>query len=168
MEQLKANVKLGERVFVAPNATVIGKASLADDCSVWFGAVLRADGDAITVGERTNIQDNAVVHVDPGYPVSIGHDCIIGHLALVHGATIGNHVLVGMHSTVLNGAEVGDYSIIGANALVTAGMKIPPYSLVIGVPAKIIKTIGPEQVAQIERNADVYVTLKDKYLNGNF
>eukprot|EP01035_Chromulina_nebulosa_P059734 gene59734-81730_t len=92
-----------------------------------FGAVLRADSDSITIGHRTNIQDNAVIHVDPNEPATIGNDCIIGHLALVHGATIGDNVLVGMHSTVMNGAKVGDFSIIGANALVPAGMEIPAF-----------------------------------------
>jgi carbonic anhydrase/acetyltransferase-like protein (isoleucine patch superfamily) len=103
--------------------------ALGDDVSVWFGAVIRADGDSITIGARSNIQDNAVIHVDPGFPTTIGHSCIVGHLALVHGASIGNHVLVGMHSIILNGAVIGDYCMIGANALVTAGTIIPPYSL---------------------------------------
>jgi len=161
---LSKDVKKGERAFVAPNATVIGNVNLEEDVSVWFGAVLRADGDTIDIGARTNIQDNAVIHVDPGFPVHIGHDCIVGHLALVHGANIGNHVLIGMHSTVLNGAVVGDYCIIGANALVTAGTVIPPYSMVMGVPAKVVKTIGPDQIKNIVRNAEVYVRLKDEYL----
>lgn len=164
LSKLTKDVVKGESVFVAPNATVIGKVTMGDDVSVWFGAVLRADGDKISIGSRTNIQDNAVIHVDPGFPVEIGKDCIIGHLALVHGAIIGNHVLIGMHSTVLNGAVIGDYCIIGANALVTAGTVIPPYSLVMGVPAKVVKTIGPEQIENIIRNADVYVKLKDEYL----
>jgi len=164
LSRLTKDVVTGERVFVAPNATVIGKVTMGHDVSVWFGAVLRADGDTINIGSRTNIQDNAVIHVDPGFPVEIGNDCIIGHLALVHGAKIGKHVLVGMHSTVLNGALIGDYCIIGANALVTAGTVIPPYSLVMGVPAKVVKTIGPEQIENIIRNADVYVKLKDEYL----
>lgn len=157
-------VTKGQRVFVAPNATVIGKATLGDDVSIWFGAVIRADGDKVTVGDRSNIQDNSVVHVDPGFPVSIGHDCIIGHLSIVHGATLGNHVLVGMHSTIMNGAEIGDFCIIGANALITAGTKIPPYSLVMGAPAKIIKQLNEEQIEAIKQNAARYVQLKDEYL----
>ena len=164
LSKLTKNVVKDESVFVAPNATVIGNVTLGNDVSVWFGAVLRADGDTINIGSRTNIQDNAVIHVDPGFPVEIGNDCIVGHLALVHGAKIGNHVLIGMHSTVLNGAVVGDYCIIGANALVTAGTVFPPYSLVMGVPAKVVKTIGQEQIENIIRNADVYVKLKNEYL----
>lgn len=154
----------GQRVFIAPNATVIGKTILGDDVSIWFGAVIRADGDTVTIGSRTNIQDNSVVHVDPGFPVSIGHDCIIGHLSIVHGATLGNHVLVGMHSTIMNGAEIGDFCIIGANSLITAGTKIPPYSLVMGAPAKVIKQLNEEQIEAIKQNAESYVKLKDEYL----
>jgi carbonic anhydrase/acetyltransferase-like protein (isoleucine patch superfamily) len=165
MQNLKQQVKIGQRVFIAPNATVLGNASLGDDVSVWFGAVIRADGDSITIGARSNIQDNAVIHVDPGFPTTIGHSCIVGHLALVHGASIGNHVLVGMHSTILNGAVIGDYCMIGANALVTAGTIIPPYSLVLGVPAKVVKTLTETQIEAIHKNAEVYVKLKDDYLN---
>lgn len=154
----------GKDVFIAPNATVIGNVSLGDECSIWFGAVLRGDGDTITIGHRTNIQDNAVVHVDPGDPVSIGNDCIIGHLALVHGATIGNNVLVGMHSTIMNGAKVGNFCIIGANAMVPAGMEIPDYSLVMGTPAKIVKQLSPEHIEKVKKNAAVYVELAKEYI----
>jgi len=164
MQKRAKQVIRGQKNFIATNATVIGKVTLGDDVSIWFGAVLRADGDAIKIGNRTNIQDNAVIHVDPGFPTHIGNNCIIGHLAMVHGATIGNHVLVGMHSTILNGAEIGDFCIIGANALVTAGTKIPPNSLVMGVPAKFIKTLNADQIESIKKNADVYVRLKDEYL----
>lgn len=158
------NIKKGERVFIAPNATVIGKATLGDHVSVWFGAVIRADNDEISIGNRTNIQDNAVLHVDEGFPVIIGHDCIVGHLAIVHGATLGNNVMVGMHSTIMNGAEIGDFCIIGANSLITAGAKIPPYSLVMGAPAKVIKQLNEEQIKAIKQNAARYVQLKDEYL----
>lgn len=161
---LSKPIQKGENVFIAPNATVIGNVSLGNDCSVWFGAVLRADSDSITIGHRTNIQDNAVIHVDPNEPASIGNDCIIGHLALVHGATIGNNVLVGMHSTVMNGAKVGNFCIIGANAMVPAGMQIPDYSMVVGTPAKIVKQLSPEHIRAVEKNADVYVELAKEYI----
>jgi carbonic anhydrase/acetyltransferase-like protein (isoleucine patch superfamily) len=113
----------------------------------------------------TNIQDNAVVHCDPGAPAIIGEDCIIGHLALVHGAQLGNHVLVGMNSTILNNAKIGDYCIIGANALVTAETVIPPYSLVLGSPAKVVKQLTEEQQQKICDNAKVYVALSKGYLD---
>ena len=156
MINLTKKIKIGQRVFLAPNATAIGKATLGDDVSVWFGAVIRADNDKITIGNRTNIQDNTVLHVDEGFPVIIGHDCIVGHLAIVHGATLGNYVMVGMHSTIMNGA--------GANSLITAGAKIPPYSLVMGAPAKVIKQLNEEQIEAIKQNAERYVKLKDEYL----
>lgn len=161
---LKTPIKKGKDVFIAPNATVIGQVTLGDEVSVWYGAVLRADADVIEIGSRTNIQDNAVVHCDPGAPAIIGEDCIIGHLALVHGAQLGNHVLVGMNSTLLNNAKVGDYCIIGANALVTAGTVIPPYSLVMGSPAKVVKQLTSEQIEKIKQNAEVYVDLSKGYL----
>ncbi len=161
---LKTPIKKGKDVFIAPNATVIGQVTLGDEVSIWYGAVLRADADVIEIGSRSNIQDNAVVHCDPGAPAIIGEDCIIGHLALVHGAQLGNHVLVGMNSTLLNNAKVGDYCIIGANALVTAGTVIPPYSLVMGSPAKVVKQLTPEQIEKIKQNAKVYVDLSKGYL----
>ncbi len=164
MKNLKQQVKIGQRVFIAPNATVLGNASLGDDVSVWFGAVLRADGDSITIGNRSNIQDNATIHVDPGFPVFIGKECIVGHNAVVHGAYLENNVLVGIHATVLNGAKIGAFSIIGAGALVPEGAVIPPYSLVLGVPGKVIKSISEEQKLKILRNAESYVQLSKSYL----
>jgi carbonic anhydrase/acetyltransferase-like protein (isoleucine patch superfamily) len=161
---LKLPIKKAENVFIAKNATVIGDVELGDNSSVWFGAVLRGDSDKITVGNRSNIQDNAVLHADPGDPCIIGEDCVIGHAAIVHGAKLAHHVLVGMHATVLNNAEIGEYSIIGANALVTAGTKIPPYSLVLGVPAKVVKALGPEVEKQIKDNVDEYVKKAKGYL----
>jgi carbonic anhydrase/acetyltransferase-like protein (isoleucine patch superfamily) len=162
---LQKPITKGNEVWIADTARVFGRVALGDNCSVWFGAVLRGDGDDIVVGERTNIQDTAVVHVDPGFPVHIGHDCILGHGAIVHGAKLGNHVLVGMRATILNGAVVGNFCIIGAHALVTEGMQIPDYSLVLGTPAKVVKQLTPEQIEKVKRNAQVYVDLAKEYLN---
>lgn len=159
-----SKTKIAKSVFVAPTATVIGDVELADQSSVWYSAVLRGDSDEIRVGERSNIQDNAVVHCDPGDPAIIGKDCIIGHGAIVHGATLKDHVLVGMNAVVLNGAEVGEYSIIGANALVTAGTIIPPGSLVLGSPAKVVKELGEEQKDAIRKNAEVYVEKAKQFI----
>ena len=155
MSYLNKPTKKGKEVFIAPTATVIGDVSLGDEVSIWFGAVLRGDSDSIIVGARSNIQDNAVIHCDPKDPAIIGEECIIGHNAIVHGATLANNVLVGMNATVLNNAEIGEYSIIGANALVTAGSIIPPYSLVLGSPAKVVKKISSDQVNGIKINAEV-------------
>jgi carbonic anhydrase/acetyltransferase-like protein (isoleucine patch superfamily) len=161
---LKQAIRKGKEVFIADTARVFGKIILGDEVSIWFGAVLRGDGDTITIGHRSNIQDMAVVHVDPGFPTTIGEACIIGHGAIIHGATLANNVLVGMHATVLNGAEIGEYSIIAAGALVPEGMKIPPYNLVMGVPAKVVKPISEEQKIKIEKNAESYVNLSKVYL----
>lgn len=161
---LKTPIIKGQKVFIAPGATAIGNVALGDQVSVWFGAVLRGDTDRIVVGERTNIQDNAVIHADPGDPTIIGADCVIGHSAIVHGAKLSHHVLVGMHATILNNVEIGEYSIIGANALVPTGMKIPPYSLVLGVPAKIVKTLSSEIEATIQSNVDEYVARAAVYI----
>lgn len=154
----------GKEVFIADTARVFGRVKLGDEVSIWFGAVLRGDGDDIIVGNRSNIQDQAVVHVDPGFPSIIGEACIVGHGAIIHGATLSNHVLVGMHATVLNGAHIGEYSIIAAGALVPEGMQIPPFSLVMGVPAKVVKTISEEQKIKIIKNAESYVNLSKIYL----
>lgn len=142
---------------MAGTATVIGDVEFGDNCSVWFGAVLRGDSDEIRIGHRSNIQDNAVVHCDPGAPAIIGDDCVIGHLAIVHGARLGNCVLVGMNATVLNHARIGNNVIIGANTLVTGGMEIPDNSLVLGNPGRVIRTLSAEQVEGIKKNALVYV-----------
>lgn len=161
---LKKPVSKGTDVFIAPNATVLGNVVLGNEVSIWFGAVLRGDNDLIQIGNRSNVQDNAVIHVDPNCPVTIGEECIVGHSAIIHGATIANNVLVGMHSTILNKANIGEFSIIGANALVTEGTQIPPYSLVMGTPAKVVKQITPEQVEKIKQNAQNYVSLSKVYI----
>ena len=167
-ERLKKRPELGKNVFVARGAHVIGEVKLGNESSVWFGAVLRGDSDVISVGARTNIQDNAVLHADPGDPCMIGDDCVIGHSAIVHGAKLSHHVLVGMHATVLNNAEIGEYSIIGANALVPSGMIIPPYSLVLGVPAKVVKTLDDSVRLRIQDNVDEYVRKAAAYASAGY
>jgi carbonic anhydrase/acetyltransferase-like protein (isoleucine patch superfamily) len=164
LEILKQAIGKGKEVFIADTARVIGNITLGDEVSIWFGAVLRGDGDKISIGNRSNIQDNATVHVDPGFPVEIGEECIIGHGAVVHGAKISNNVLIGIHATVLNGAQIGSYSIVAAGALVTEGMIIPSNSLVVGVPGRIIRTIGAEQMEKIKKNSESYVKLSKIYL----
>lgn len=164
LEILNQAIGKGKEVFIADTARVIGNITLGDEVSIWFGAVLRGDGDKISIGNRSNIQDNATIHVDPGFPVEIGEECIIGHGAVVHGAKISDNVLVGIHATVLNGAQIGSYSIIAAGALVTEGMIIPSNSLVVGVPGKVIRTIGAEQMEKIKKNSESYVKLSKIYL----
>jgi carbonic anhydrase/acetyltransferase-like protein (isoleucine patch superfamily) len=143
--------------WVVPGATVIGDVTLEEESSVWYGAVLRGDINRIIVGPRSNIQDNAVVHLDTGFPTILGELVTVGHSAIVHACTIDNEVLIGMGAIVLDGAEVGARSIIGAKALVTLEMKIPPGSLVLGSPAKIKRSLSLEEQKDIARWAWSYV-----------
>ena len=152
--------------WIAPTATVIGDVVLAPGTSLWFGAVLRADNDRITIGADSNVQDNAVIHVDPGFPVTIGVGCTIGHGAIIHGCTIGDGVLVGMGATILNGAKIGAGSVIGANALITEGKEFAPGSLIIGAPARAVKTIDAAQSAEFGRGARGYVANKARFAAG--
>ena len=151
--------QVDESAFIADNATVAGRVTLAKNASVWFGAVVRGDTQPITVGEGSNIQDNAVVHVNASTPVVIGSNVTVGHGAIIHGATIGNNVLVGMGATVLDGAVIGDNCIIGAGALVTSRMEIPAGSLVLGMPAQVAKTLSPAQIMSNRLSATEYVKL---------
>jgi len=156
--------RIGERVFLAPNATVIGAVTLAPAVSVMFGAVLRADRDTITVGEGSNLQDNVVVHGDPGFPAVIGEGVSVGHGAIVHGATVEDDCLIGMGATLLNGVIVGAGSLIAAGSVVLEGTVIPPGSLVAGVPGKVRRNITPEELAGIRVNAQTYRDLGATYL----
>ena len=151
-------VDLGdEDYFVAANATVIGKVRLEKNSSVWFNAVIRGDIELITVGENSNIQDGAVLHTDPGCPLSIGKNVTVGHQAMLHGCWIGDNSLIGINAVILSGAKIGKNCLIGANSLVTEGKEIPEGSLVMGTPAKVIKTLTPEQQAELIKSAESYV-----------
>lgn len=143
--------------WIAPDAHVIGRVTLGRDVGVWFGAVLRGDNEPITVGEGTNLQEGVMVHVDPGFPAVIGQGCTIGHHAIVHGCTLGDNVLVGMGATVLNGAVIGDNCLVGANALVTEGKVFPPNSLIVGAPAKVVRTLDEAAIARLHRSAANYI-----------
>ena len=149
--------------FVAPTATLVGQVRVAAGASVWFGAVARGDGDAISLGERSNLQDNAVIHADPGFPATIGADVSIGHGAVVHGCTIGDRVLVGMGATIMNGATVGSDTLIAAGALVSPGVESPPRSLVVGVPGKVRRTLTEDEVDAVASNAHRYVERAEQY-----
>ncbi len=153
-----------ENVYVASNATLYGDITLKENANVWFGAVIRADYDCVVVGENSNVQDNCVIHNDPGFPVLIGKDVTIGHGAIIHGAVIEDECLIGMGATLLNGCKIGKHSLIGANALVTENTIIPPNSVAVGAPAKVIKTISDEQIKEIQESAIHYVELAKKGL----
>ncbi|MGN2640483.1 gamma carbonic anhydrase family protein [Nocardia takedensis] len=149
--------QVAESAWIAPTATVIGRASLGEEVGIWYGAVVRADIENIVIGARTNIQDGCVLHADPGKPLTVGTGVSVGHNAILHGCTIGDDVLVGMGATVLNGAVIGAGSLIAANALIPEGAQIPPGSLVAGVPGKVRRELGEAEVDGIRLNAAVYV-----------
>lgn len=150
--------EIAPQAWVAQTAVLIGAVMLGQGANVWFGAVLRGDNEAITVGAGSNVQENCVLHTDMGYPLTIGANCTIGHKALLHGCTIGDGTLVGMNATVMNGAKVGRYCIIGAGALITEGKEIPDYALVMGAPGKIIRQLDPEATqARLQASAQHYV-----------
>jgi carbonic anhydrase/acetyltransferase-like protein (isoleucine patch superfamily) len=157
-----------EKVFIAPNASVMGDVTFGKGVSVWYGAVIRADVEKIIIGDNTNIQDTAVLHADPGDPTIIGDSVTVGHGAIVHGAVVGDGTLIGMRATVLNKAKIGKGCIIGAHALVTEKMEIPDYSLAVGAPAKVIRQLTPEQAEKMKLGAQHYVDMAERHDSGEF
>ncbi|MEV4334031.1 gamma carbonic anhydrase family protein [Streptomyces sp. NPDC049597] len=149
--------------FTAPTSVVMGEVTLAAGASVWYQSVLRGDGGPIVIGAQSNIQDNCTVHVDPGFPVTVGERVSVGHNAVLHGCTVEDDVLVGMGATVLNGAHIGAGSLVAAQALVPQGMRVPPGSLVAGVPAKVRRELTDEEREGIKLNAAVYVDLAKEH-----
>ena len=152
--------------WVAPDAVLIGKVKLERNASVWFGAVLRGDNELITVGEGSNVQDGAVLHTDPGLPLTVGRNCTIGHRAILHGCNIGDNTLIGMGAVILNRAQIGSNCLIGANALVTEGKVIPDNSLVMGSPAKLVRVLDADAVADLSNAAAGYVRNWQRYAKG--
>ena len=155
--------RIDPTAFIAPGASIIGDVALAEQSSVWFQAVLRADINSIRVGPRSNIQDGAVVHLDDDFPTMVGELVTVGHKAILHACTVGDEVLVGMNAILLDGVEVGPRSIIGAGALVTGGKKIPAGSLLLGSPARIVRSLDLEEQSRIKRWAEKYVRLAEVY-----
>lgn len=152
-------VQKAKDVFVAPTAVVTGEATLSEGCSIWHGAVLRADEDAIVLGPRTNVQDNAVIHVSAGHPTILGEGVTVGHGAIVHGCTVGDNTLIGMGSIILDGARIGSNCIVGAGALVKKGDVIPDGLVVLGIPARTARKMTEDDIAANHRNAEIYVNL---------
>jgi carbonic anhydrase/acetyltransferase-like protein (isoleucine patch superfamily) len=152
--------------WIAPTATVIGRVAIGPGVGIWFGAVIRGDGEPIVIGEDTNIQEHAVLHTDPGFPVRLGRGCTVGHRAIVHGCTIGDNVLVGMGAIVLNGAVVGDDCLIAAGALVPEGREIPAGSLVVGVPGKVVRPLTADEIARNRASAAHYIANWRRYAKG--
>jgi carbonic anhydrase/acetyltransferase-like protein (isoleucine patch superfamily) len=152
--------------FIAETATVIGKVRLKAAASVWFGAVLRGDNEWIEIGEGSNVQDNSTCHTDPGFPLLIGKNCTIGHNVILHGCTIEDGALIGMGSIVMNGARIGRGSVVGAGAVITEGKQFPENSLIIGAPARVIRTLDPEQAERQARPAQSYQRNGPRYTKG--
>ena len=149
--------------FVAQNATVIGDVHIGEDANVWFGAILRGDTEEIRVGNRSNVQDGSVMHADPGYPCTLGEDVTVGHRAIVHGATVGDRVMIGMGSIIMNGAKIGDDTIIGAGALVKEHADIPSRCLVLGVPGKVVRELTEPEVQMLQMSSQHYVESGQAY-----
>jgi carbonic anhydrase/acetyltransferase-like protein (isoleucine patch superfamily) len=155
----------GDCHFVAPGAAIIGSVTLKQGASVWFNAVLRGDNEQIEVGENSNIQDGAVLHADPGIPLSVG-DCVtVGHRAMLHGCTIGNNSLIGIGSTILNHAIIGSNCLVGAHALITKGKKFPNGVLILGAPARVSRDLTAREIDSLRNAADVYMQNSQRFLN---
>ena len=148
---------IADNAYVAPSAQIIGNVKMADHSSVWFGAVIRGDNDLIEIGARTNIQDNSVLHTDPGIPLIIGDGVIVGHRVMLHGCKIGENTLIGIGATILNGAVIGTNCIIGAHSLITECKVIPDGSMVVGSPGRIIKSLTEQHFQMLRINSEVYV-----------
>jgi carbonic anhydrase/acetyltransferase-like protein (isoleucine patch superfamily) len=149
--------------YVADNATVLGRVRLGARASVWFGASVRGDNDDIVIGAGSNVQDGAVLHVDPGFAMKIGERVSIGHQAMLHGCTIGDGALIGIQAIVLNGAVIGEQSLVGAGALVTEGKQFPPRSLILGAPAKVMRELTEQDLLMLKAAADSYIERSARY-----
>lgn len=172
MDFLEFTPVIGRQTWIAANAFVIGKCTIGIDCSIWFGSVVRGDVHRIEIGDRTNIQDNSILHVtgpspenEDGFPLIIGDDVTVGHKVTLHGCRIGNGCLIGMSATVLDDAEIGDESLVGAGSLVTQHKKFPPRSLIIGSPAKFVRNLTDQEVQSLYESSDHYVKYKNLYLS---
>lgn len=149
--------------WIAPDAIVIGSVVLGPNASVWFGCIVRADNDVITIGENSQLQDGCVLHTDAGFPLTLGRGVSVGHMAMLHGCTVGDGSLIGIKSVILNGARIGRNCLIGANALIAEGKEIPDGSLVIGSPGKVVRQLTPEEIGRINSASDHYVAKFKRY-----
>ena len=152
--------------YIADTAVVIGRVRLKTETSVWYNAVLRGDNEWIELGERSQIQDNCTLHTDPGFPLTIGRDCVIGHNVILHGCSVGDNSLIGMGAIMLNGAKIGKNSLVGAGSVVTEGKSFPDNSLIVGAPARVIRSMDEKAAAMIRAGANVYVRRWKSYKQG--
>ncbi len=149
--------------YVTDSATLIGKVTVGAMASVWFGVTARGDNEMITIGENSNVQEGTVMHTDMGYPLTLGSNVTIGHQAMLHGCTVGDGSLIGIQAVILNGAKIGKGCLVGAGALVTEGKEFPDHSLIIGTPAKVVRTLSPEEVAKLQDSAAHYAARGQRY-----
>lgn len=166
LEGIKPVLPQDGRFWIAPDAQIIGKVRLETDVSIWFGVVLRGDNEEILVGARSNVQDGSLLHTDLGFPLTIGPDCTIGHHAILHGCTIGENSLIGMGATLLNGAKIGRNCLVGANALVTEGKEFPADSLIVGSPARVVRTLDQASALALRESAGNYVANSRRFAKG--
>ena len=161
-----ARVEAHPDSWIAPDASLIGKVRLDADASVWFGAVLRGDNELIHIGEGSNVQDGSVLHTDMGWPLTLGEDVSIGHQVMLHGCTVGDGSLIGIHAVVMNGARIGRNCLVGAGAIVTEGKEFPDNSLIVGAPAKLVRELTPEQAARMRAGAAHYIDNAQRHRSG--
>lgn len=152
-----------DSAYLAAEATVIGKVTLGENVSIWPSAVLRGDNEAIIIGNGSNVQDNAVLHTDPGFPLKVGGNVTIGHQAMLHGCTIGDDTLIGIQAVIMNGAVIGKDCLVGAGALVPEGKVFPDRKLIVGAPAKVVRDLTDEEIAKMHRAAPGYVKRQEMY-----
>lgn len=166
IDDIAPTIEDAETVWVAPDAVVIGRVTLGSEVGIWFGSVLRGDNEPIVIGARSNVQEHTVMHTDPGYPLTVGEGCTVGHRAILHGCTIGDNSLVGMGATILNGAVIGQNCLVGAGALVTENKVFPDNSLIVGSPAKVVRTLDDAAIARLKVSAAHYVANARRFRSG--
>ena len=158
--------RLADTAWVADSAQVIGNVELGEGASVWFSAILRGDTELLRIGKGSNVQDGSVIHADPGFPATLGDHVSVGHQAMLHGCTVGDGTLIGIQAVVLNGARIGKHCLVGAGALVTEGKAFPDGSMILGSPAKVVRSLTPEQIDALRHIADHYVENARRYKAG--
>ena len=166
LDGIRPKLPAAGRFWIAPDAVLIGNIELQEEASIWFQAVLRGDNEPIRVGKRSNVQDGCVFHTDPGFPLTVGEGCTIGHRAILHGCTIGDGTLVGMGATVMNGAKIGADSIVGAGAVVTEGKEFAAKSLIVGAPARAIRALDEKAIEMARFGAEIYFRRWQQYARG--
>jgi carbonic anhydrase/acetyltransferase-like protein (isoleucine patch superfamily) len=166
LEGQRVAVPASGRFFIAENATVIGRVSLEEDASIWFGAVVRGDNEPIVIGASANVQDGCILHTDPGFPLTVGAEATIGHMAMLHGCTIGRGALVGIGAIVLNGASIGENCLVGSGALIPEGKQIPAGSVVLGSPGKVVRPVTGKDLERMRWGVETYVERGRAYARG--